>query len=94
MELVEEITNAMERGKFTLSVFIDLKKAFDTVDHRILVDKLEHYGIRGVVKKLFLSYILMAYVRHLHTSSQYFSLMTLVFILKEVTCLRCAETYQ
>ena len=51
MELVENITNAMDNGKFTIGVFIDLKKAFDTVDHNILVTKLDHYGIRGVAKK-------------------------------------------
>ena len=52
MELVKNITNAMDNGKFTIGVFIDLKKAFDTVDHRILVTKLDHYGIRGVAKKM------------------------------------------
>ena len=50
MELVENITNAMDNGKFTIGVFIDLIKAFDTVDHSILVTKLHHYGIKGVAK--------------------------------------------
>ena len=54
MELVENITN----GKFTIGVFIDLKKArFDTVDHSILVTKLDYYGIRGVAKKWLSSYL-------------------------------------
>ena len=41
MELVENITTAMDNGKFTIGVFIDIKTAFDTVDHSILVTKLE-----------------------------------------------------
>ena len=57
IDLVEEITNAMDKGKLTIGVFIDLKKAFDTVDHRILVDKLDHYGVRGVAKQWFSSYL-------------------------------------
>ena len=57
MELVENITNAMDNGKFTIGVFIDLKQAFDTVDHSILVTKLDHYGIRGVAKKWLSSYL-------------------------------------
>ena len=57
MELVENITNAMDNGKLTISVFIDLKKAFDTVDHSILVTKLDHYGIRGVAKQWLSSYL-------------------------------------
>ena len=48
MELVEEITNAMDKRKLTIVVFIDLKKAFDMVHHNILVDKLDHYGVRSV----------------------------------------------
>ena len=57
MEFVENITNAMDNGKFTIGVFIDLKKAFYTVDHSILVTTLDHYGIRGVAKKWLSSYL-------------------------------------
>ena len=57
MESVENITNAMDNGKLTIGVFIDLKKAFDTVDHSILVTKLDHNGIRGVAKKWLSSYL-------------------------------------
>ena len=46
-QLIEELTNANEEKKSTVGVFIDLKKAFDTIDHKLLLRKLEHYGIRG-----------------------------------------------
>ena len=46
IELVEEITTAIDERKTTVGVFIDLKEAFDTVDHNILVKKFEHYEIR------------------------------------------------
>ena len=47
----------MDNGKFTCGIFIDVKKAFDTVDHRILLRKLNHYGIRGIVLDWFGSYL-------------------------------------
>ena len=57
IELVEEITTAIDEGKTTVGVFINLKKAFDTVDHNILAKKLEHYGIRGLAKDWVCSYL-------------------------------------
>ena len=56
LELVEEITTAIDDFKSTVGVFIVLKKAFDTVDHNILVKKLEYYGIRGIANKWVCSY--------------------------------------
>ena len=47
----------MDKGRFTATVFIDLKKAFDTVDHNILLQKLEKYGVIGLEYTRLTSYL-------------------------------------
>lgn len=47
----------LEKGKITCTIFLDLAKAFDSVDHRILLNKLEKYGIRGTPLQLLKSYL-------------------------------------
>ena len=46
IELVDRITQDLDKGKIPISVFLDLSKAFDTLDHVILLQKINHYGIR------------------------------------------------
>ena len=44
--MVENITKSFEDKEYTLGVFLDLSKAFDTIDHSILLAQLNHFGIR------------------------------------------------
>ena len=55
--LVEKITTALDKDKIVVGCFLDLKKAFDTVNHRILISKLHKYGIRGHILQWFESYL-------------------------------------
>ena len=57
IQLVNEISKPFEENKFTLGVFIDLSKAFDTVNHKIIITKLNNYGIRNKNLKWFISYL-------------------------------------
>ena len=51
IDLHDKISSALDNGELAVGVLLDLSKAFDTVDHSILFDNLEHYGIRGLSLK-------------------------------------------
>ena len=54
---VHKITQALKEGGHVLGIFIDLSKAFDTIDHKILLSKLTTYGVRGTAHSLIRSYL-------------------------------------
>ena len=47
LNVVDSIINRMELGHTPITVYLDLSKAFDTLDHSILINKLKYYGIQG-----------------------------------------------
>ena len=78
IQLVEQISSSVDNKELSLGIFLDLSRAFDTVNHRILLTKLEHYGIRGLALKWITSYLTnrKQFVEYINTSSDH----------KTVTC--------
>ena len=57
LELIGRVILDMDKGEIPFSIFIDLSKAFDTLDHKILINKLQYYGIKDTALDLFQSYL-------------------------------------
>ena len=78
IEITDYIKRLLDEKNYVISVFIDLEKAFDTVDHEILLYKLECYGTRGLVNDFFRS--------HLTNRRQYTVINGVNSELRTVTC--------
>ena len=46
IDLIEEIASSLDKGLYVVSLFLDLSRAFDTVNHQILLNKLKYYGLQ------------------------------------------------
>jgi retron-type reverse transcriptase len=57
LSITDNIQQAIEKGWYSCGIFLDFSKAFDTVNHDILLNKLDHYGIRGLAYDWFSSYL-------------------------------------
>ena len=57
LELTDRIIAAMDNNDVPLGMFLDLSKAFDTIDHNILLQTLEHYGVEDIPLQLFKNYL-------------------------------------
>ena len=58
LELTESISDSIDSKQQCAGVFIDLKKAFDTVDHKLLVEQLSFYGVRGIANMWLENYLM------------------------------------
>ena len=78
ISFTEHIRSLLDKGEYVCGIFVDLEKAFDTVHHDILCEKLKFYGLRGNVNKLIKSY--------LSDRRQFVSINGYDSDVKEVTC--------
>ena len=78
ISLTEQIKSKLDTGHYVGGIFIDLEKAFDTVNHTMLCRKLEYYGIRGIPNLLIKSF--------LSNRKQYVSINGFESNIKEISC--------
>ena len=77
-DICDQFQNALDNNEIICGIFIDLAKAFDTVNHSILLKKLKHYGIRGNAFELIKSY--------LNDRVQYVHINNLISSNKKILC--------
>ena len=78
IQITGKIKESIDNGKYGCGIFINLRKAFDTVNHSILLTKMEHYGIRDIALEWFKSY--------LNNRKQYVYINGEASQLKDITC--------
>ena len=78
ISLTEHIRKLLDNGDYVCGIFVDLEKAFDTVHHEILCDKIKAYGLRGNINDLLKSY--------LSDRKQYVSINGFDSVARNVTC--------
>ena len=57
LSIIDKVQQAIDQGDLSCDIFLDFSRAFDSVDHAILIEKLDFYGIRGIAKDWFTSYL-------------------------------------
>ena len=78
ISITEHIRKLLDNGEYVCGIFVDLEKAFDTVHHDVLCDKIKAYGLRGNINELLNSY--------LSGRKQYVSINGYNSVVKDVTC--------
>src|SRR5437899_2784548 len=78
LNLYDKVSEAVDKNEFSVGVFIDLSKAFDTINHDILIRKLDMYGVRGIPNLLIKSY--------LNNRKQYVNYNNCTSTLKPIQC--------
>ena len=57
LELIDKIITDMDKSNIPINIYLDMSKAFDILDHKIIIAKLKYYGITGIPLDLFMSYL-------------------------------------